>query len=155
MGDASQQPWRFIADGVMGGVSTGRLDIQRDGDAMVARMTGHVSTANNGGFIQIRLPIDPPLPLGLEGVRLVVRGNDQRYFVHLRSRNVQSPTLFHRAAFDAETAWREVRLPFAGFTASRAGLPPTPTALAISSVAVVAWGRDHEADVSVREIGFY
>ena len=41
--------WRFIADTVMGGVSTGQVEfVQEDGD-IHAHMTGSVSTKNNGG----------------------------------------------------------------------------------------------------------
>ena len=52
--DFKSQPdtrWQFIADTVMGGVSTGEIDfIELNGDAY-ARMRGNVSTENNGGFI--------------------------------------------------------------------------------------------------------
>ena len=50
--------WRFVTDGVMGGVSKGGLRFGRDPDGTAfARMTGDVSTANNGGFIQFRAGI--------------------------------------------------------------------------------------------------
>jgi hypothetical protein len=48
-----------------------------------------------------------------------------------------------------------VRLPFAAFRASggllRAELRPG----SLTSLAVVAYGRDHDADIAVREVGFY
>ena len=47
--------WQFIADTVMGGVSTGQVEFfQGEGNAY-AHMTGRVSTKNNGGFIQFRM----------------------------------------------------------------------------------------------------
>jgi len=86
--DFTVQPetrWRFFTDQVMGGVSTGGIGFVRDDGSSCARITGRVSTANPGGFIQMRLDLDNPPPEGTTGVRLVPRGNSQRYFVHLRT----------------------------------------------------------------------
>ena len=76
--------WRFIADTVMGGVSTGQVQFVQEAGDVYAHMTGNVSTENNGGFIQIRMELPTPPPKETVGVRLVVRGNKQRYFAHLR-----------------------------------------------------------------------
>ena len=46
--------WQYISDQTMGGVSDGQAILDKDGDMIFARLTGNVSTANNGGFIQIR-----------------------------------------------------------------------------------------------------
>jgi len=86
--DFTVQPetrWRFFTDQVMGGVSTGGIGFVRDDGSSCARITGRVSTANPGGFIQMRLDLDNPPPEGTTGVRLVPRGNSQRYFRHLRT----------------------------------------------------------------------
>lgn len=65
--------WQFIADTVMGGVSTGQVEfVQGEGNAY-AHMTGRVSTQNNGGFIQFRMELPAPLPKNASGLRLVVR----------------------------------------------------------------------------------
>ena len=41
--------WEFIADTVMGGISSGQLFFSIDDNANFARMVGKVSTENNGG----------------------------------------------------------------------------------------------------------
>jgi hypothetical protein len=41
------------------------------------------------------------------------------------------------------------------FEASGAMLRDVPRAGALTSVGIVAYGRDHEADIEVREVGFY
>src|SRR6056297_2596402 len=46
--------WQFFTDGVMGGISSGELTFEEERGNVHARMTGEVSTANNGGFIQMR-----------------------------------------------------------------------------------------------------
>ncbi len=147
--------WRFFSDTVMGGVSSGQLQFDSDHDRQWARMTGTVSTANNGGFIQMQRGIEPPLPAGLGGVRLVARGNEQRYFIHLRRTGESTPTAFYRAGFDVTSEWRETLLPFGLFTASSRGTPAIVAGFSIASVAIVAFGREHRADICVSEIGFY
>lgn len=50
--------------------------------------------------------------------------------------------------------WAEVRLPFAAFRPS-GGLPGAPPqAETLTSLAVAACGRDHDAEIEVREVGF-
>ncbi len=78
--DFKMQPetrWRFFTDQVMGGVSTGRVDFATEDGYAFARMAGRVSTANRGGFIQMRMDLATPPPEGTTGVRLMVRGNNQ------------------------------------------------------------------------------
>ena len=151
----SAQRWRFFSDGVMGGVSTGQMAILQDNGTSFARMTGRVSTANNGGFIQMRLDLPAPPPEATAGVRLVVRGNSQRYFVHLRTTGTVLPWQYYQAPFEVTGDWREVRIPLERFTPSGRLLRRVPQARSLSSVAVVAFGRDHQAEIDVREIAFY
>ena len=101
--DFTMQPetrWRFFTDQVMGGVSTGGVAFAEEDGTSFARMTGHVSTANRGGFIQMRLDLASPPPEGTTGVRLIVRGNAQRYFVHLRTGGTLLPWQYYQADFD-------------------------------------------------------
>jgi hypothetical protein len=139
----------------MGGVSSGRVVFSEEGGQPQARMTGRVSTANRGGFIQMRMELDAPPPDRATGVRLVVRGNGERYFVHLRTGGTILPWQYYQAGFDTTGTWTEVRLPFAAFRPSggllRAELRPG----SVTSLAVVAFGRDHDADIALREAGFY
>ena len=156
--DFTMQPetrWRFFTDQVMGGVSTGGVTFAQEDGLNFARMTGRVSTANRGGFIQMRLDLVSPPPEGTTGVRLIVRGNGQRYFVHLRTGGTLLPWQYYQAGFEVSESWTEVRLPLDAFTASGALLRSVPTPGSLSSVAVVAYGRDHDARIDVREVGFY
>ena len=50
----SVKNWKYVSDQVMGGVSEGNVSLEQDGDMVFARLTGDVSTRNNGGFIQLR-----------------------------------------------------------------------------------------------------
>ena len=156
--DFTMQPetrWRFFTDQVMGGASTGGVAFEVENGTPFARMTGHVSTANRGGFIQMRLDLASPPPEGTVGVRLIVRGNTQRYFVHLRTGSTLLPWQYYQAGFDVTGIWSEVRLPLDAFTASGALLRGVPKAGSLTSLAVVAYGRDHDSRIDVREVGFY
>ena len=147
--------WRFIADTVMGGTSNGQVDFVREDGDVHAHMTGSVSTENNGGFIQIRMELPTPPSAELAGVRLVVRGNRQRYFVHLRTGGTILPWQYYQAGFDVTPEWSEVRLPFTEFEASGGLLRTVPRPKSVKSVGIVAFGRDHDAEIDVREVGFY
>ena len=46
--------WKYQSDQVMGGVSKGGTSLMQDGDMFYLRLTGDVSTKNNGGFVQFR-----------------------------------------------------------------------------------------------------
>ena len=156
--DFTMQPetrWQFFTDQVMGGVSTGGITFAKEDGQPFARMTGRVSIANRGGFIQMSLDLASPPPEGTTGVRLLVRGNGQRYFVHLRTGGTILPWQYYQAGFDVTESWSEVRLPLDAFKASGGLLRNVPAPASLTSIAVVAFGRDHEARVDVREMGFY
>lgn len=156
--DFSKSPetlWDYVADTVMGGVSSGQVQFRSEGDVAFARLIGTVSTKNNGGFIQFRHKLPDRPDAGVSGVRLLVRGNGEQYFVHLRTRGTVLPWQYYQAEFPTSEDWTEVSLPLSAFKASGAMLRAIPVADEITSVGVVAYGRDHEARVDVSEIGFY
>ena len=62
--------WAYLADTVMGGVSQGGAEFS----AGALRLTGQVSTKNNGGFIQIRTRVDPTQAVGKSGIKIKVKG---------------------------------------------------------------------------------
>jgi len=150
-----QNRWDFFADTVMGGVSTGTVRYSQEDGASFARLTGNVSTQNKGGFIQFRSELKEKLPDNAKGVRLITRGNNQMYFVHLRTSGTVLPWQYYQGSFDATQNWTEVRIPFSAFKASGRMLRSEPRPPQVNSIAVVAFGRDHQALVDVQEIGFY
>jgi hypothetical protein len=147
--------WEFIADDVMGGVSKGSVSFEREGGIAYARMTGRVSTANNGGFLQFRRRLDQRLSDETKGVRLVARGNNEKYFIHLRTSGTMLPWQYYQSGFEVTGTWKELKLPLDSFKASGSLLRQTLKASSIRSVGIVAFGRDYNADIQVRELGFY
>ena len=76
--NSENRNWVYFTDNVMGGVSTGTfVYIDEDGENFY-RMTGNVSTENNGGFIQFATRVDN-IDKGLQGIKIKVRGNNEDY----------------------------------------------------------------------------
>lgn len=153
LSDPSQ--WAYFSDQVMGGVSDGRASFEQVDGQTVLRLSGTVSTANRGGFIQARRRLDAPLPAATQGVVLSVRGNDQTYFVNLRTTGTLLPWQYYQAAFEVSQSWQEIRIPFDAFIPSGRLLRKIPKTEDVRSIAIVAFGRDHSADLVVRAVGFY
>lgn len=150
--NAPQSRWDYVADTVMGGVSDGTIDFGRDGDRHFVRLTGTVSTDNNGGFIQVRTRFDEAIGDEASAVSLTVRGNGQRYYVFLRSRKATRPWHSYRASFVAGDDWHKVTLPIDQFEPSRDVLPDQIKPADIVGLGLVAYGGDFHADLSVADV---
>ena len=147
--------WKFIADTVMGGISSGQLSFSVDDNANFARMVGKVSTENNGGFIQFRRSVINGLPSKTKGLRLSLRGNGQKYFVHIRTKGTFLPWQYYQQSFMANEDWSETTMLLNEFRPSGVLLRKTIDPKSIKSIGIVAFGRDHEAEIDVRKISFF
>ena len=141
-------PWRFVSDQVMGGVSDGAMKTGQNPRHI--RLTGRVSTANNGGFIQMRRDL-APWPADTQAVVLKVKGDGQAYFAALRTSDATRPWHSYRARFAAPRDWAEITLPIADFQPSRDGMPPLDLTR-LTSIGLLAYGRDHAADLSLARL---
>lgn len=149
MTPASDLRWEYLADTVMGGVSQGEARME----AGALRLTGQVSTANRGGFIQARTEMQAGLPPAASGLRLRVKGNGERYFVHLRTTRTILPWQYYQQAFATGPDWAEVTLPLADFVASGRMMAGRIRPEDVRSIGIVAYGRDHVADLSLAALG--
>jgi len=144
--------WRYFSDRVMGGVSNGGAALEQEAGTTYARLTGEVSTANNGGFVQIRKDLSAELPPASTGLTVTVKGNGDPYFIHLRTTETGRPWEYYQAQFPTTDSWTDITLPWSAFKPSRNGLPTTFDPQTIRSVGIVAYGRDHTADLSVAQV---
>ncbi len=104
--------WRVVVDGVMGGLSSGRVEQRASG----LRFSGDLRLENNGGFSQIRAPIERGALEGADGLEIEVRGDGRTYIFDARVANRRMNASSYQQTFDtAEDAWITVRLPFADF----------------------------------------
>ncbi|MEO1748588.1 MAG: CIA30 family protein [Pseudomonadota bacterium] len=150
-----EKRWSYVADTVMGGVSTGSISFEDEAGTYFVRLTGDVSTENNGGFIQVRKRLPEAFPAKSVGLRLVVRGNGESYFVFLRSRLATRPWHSYRAKFATSGEWAATDLPLDEFTRSHSALPEDILPGDVTGIGIVAYGADYEADISVAEISLY
>jgi hypothetical protein len=146
--------WHYVSDQVMGGVSEGNLVIRTNAEESFAHLSGMVSTQNNGGFIQFRTDLKN-LDKDIQGIYARVKGNNQQYFIHLRTRGTILPWQYYQSAFMASDQWQIIKLPLDSFAPSSNWLRKAVKTKNIKSLGVVAFGRDHKADLRVSEIGFY
>ena len=151
--------WQYVSDRVMGGVSDGQVTLEQDGEMYFARLTGNVSTKNNGGFIQVRANVSfansEKDGNNLQGVRLNVRGNGETYYIHIRTNDSWSPSDYYFATFKTDSDWQMINLPFDNFQRRRGSNEKTLDAKNITSFGIVAYGRDYTSDVSISTIEFY
>lgn len=146
--------WRLVSDGVMGGLSQGMLcpEFYRERAALTLR--GEVTTANNGGFLQMALALVPVYDASrFRGVRLTVAGNGERYNLHLRTLDLERPWQSYRATFTTTADWQTVELAFAALNAHRTAEPFRPERL--TSLGLVAIGRDFRAELRLAYAVFY
>ena len=160
--------WKYVSDRVMGGISEGNVYLEKDGDTSFARLTGDVSTRNNGGFIQLRSAVSlfkkPKMfqlihdankeGQELQGVRLNVRGNGEIYHVMIRTYFTWRPSDYYYHTFEAGDDWSQVVMPFSAFKRSTS----KTSKLDINDIrdfGIVAYGRDFNSDVSISEVSFY
>ena len=143
--------WVYLADRVMGGISEGTAQFEDQ----VIRLSGEVSTANNGGFIQVRSPVLWEAAKGKTGIRLTVKGNGDQYFLHIRSTDTRLPWHYYQHSFQASGAWSEISLPFEDFEKSSSLLRATLGQSKIKTIGIVAYGKDYSADVLVKRLEFY
>ncbi len=149
--------WRGVSDQVMGGVSEATVGHDTIDSRPCLRLSGDVRLENNGGFIQAALD----LALSGEnldasdyaGLRLVVRGNGERYSVHFRTPDNIRPWQSYRAHFTVGPNWETIYLPFSAFVPYRLEAPLDITRL--RRIGLVAIGRAFAADLMVSELSFY
>jgi len=117
--DAAKQ-WQTVNDGVMGGVSDGRVRITDKG---IMEFYGTLSLENNGGFASVR---SKSKPLGLKEGDVIVarlRGDGREYYL-----NATVPTFriafSYRASFETKAdEWQEVKVPLKELQATSFGRP--------------------------------
>ena len=149
--------WACLTDGVMGGVSEGRLRPAQLAGRAALHLTGEVRLENNGGFVQMALDLAPGGGVldasAWTGIAVTVRGNGAGYGLHLRTDRVTRPWQSWRQGFVAPEEWSELRLPFVGFAAHRIDAPLEPRRL--RRLGLVAIGRAFRADLALADLRFY
>jgi peptide methionine sulfoxide reductase msrA/msrB len=147
--------WELV--GEQGSLSpAGKVETLEQEGRTCLRVTGAVK-AGPGGAIQARRslmarrrPLDGHL---YAGVRLMAKGNGESYAVYLRTRDTRYPQQNYQAQFATSGQWQEVKLPFKSFVAT--GVRQLLNPAELTGIAVVAAGKEFNADLAIDEIGLY
>ena len=147
--DNFQEPnqWNYVADTVMGGISTGGVEFKDIEGKTIALLTGNVTTENNGGFIQIRRDLRSINLEDINLIKLTAKGNNQKYFVFLRTTGTKLPWQYYQSEFTVNESFNEFKK--SGMLMSNKVNPKK-----ITSIGIVAFGRDHYANISIKELEF-
>ncbi|MGC6487262.1 MAG: CIA30 family protein [Planctomycetota bacterium] len=106
--------WNTVLDGVMGGLSTGRVSQPEPG---LLRFTGDLSLENNGGFSQMRTAVAQGALRGADGLVLEVKGDGRTYNFDIRQSTVRMMAGSYQQSFETEAGeWTKVTLPLDQFT---------------------------------------
>ena len=146
--------WYFITDQVMGGISTGTYNYKKINNDNVVKITGNVSTKNNGGFIQVRRYLNNINLKNAKNVEVIAKGNNEKYFIHLRTSGTILPWQYYQISFKVVNDFKIFKLPINEFKRSSVFLSKQINPKNITSIGVVAFGRDHSADIYIKEINF-
>ena len=147
--------WSYTSDRVMGGVSNGGGAYETVDDRISIRLYGDVSTAQNGGFIQVSLRIDGRRITAKDyaGIEIDVLGNGEDYNVHVTTTRSFPPWRFYKHTFATTETWTRIRLPWSDFTSETFRQPLDPST--INRLNLTAYARDFEADLAVSRIALY
>ena len=142
----------------MGGVSEGGTSVGLDSEGPYVRLEGSVSTANNGGFIQIRRNVSEQ-PKNLKGILLKVRGNGEMYYIHVNTNETiflpQQYRIYYQASFPTSKNWSEIKIPFLTFKRSSTQISKYLKGKNLKTIGFLAYGRNHNALLEIKHLSFY
>ena len=98
--------WIVVDDGVMGGLSLGKIDIDNSGNGIYK---GYVSLENYGGFSSIRLSKKVKNIKEFQYIILSVHGDNKYYQFRIRSDYYDRHVYVHK--FYAKDEWQEIKIP--------------------------------------------
>lgn len=149
--------WEFVADTVMGGVSTGNCQVETYKGRKATVLRGDVSLEDNGGFVQIAADLNTDgrsCDLSAwDGFELTVCGNTATYDFRLRTDALSRPWQSFRTDFVAPPEWQTVRLPFADVTPHKTDA--TFDAAGLRRIGILAIGREMQAEIAVTSVHLY
>lgn len=106
--DASTTNWRVVDDGVMGGLSQGKLKVDNEGNGLYS---GTVSIENNGGFSSLRYRFDAIETSEDQSIVLRIKGDGKKYQFRVKDKVNQYYSYIY--TFQTSGEWQTVKIPLA------------------------------------------
>ncbi len=147
-------PWTVVSDQVMGGVSSAALRQDDRHDSICTCLAGQTRLEHNGGFVQMKLDIEPSWSCAdYGGIFIELCGAPHDYNLHIKTNQLDKPWQSFRCTLPVGPQWTRFIVPYGQLLAHRTEAELQP--VDIKSVAVVAIGTAFEVDVCVRRFGFF
>lgn len=107
----TENRWRIVNDGVMGGLSSSKVIVQDD----KIIFSGNVSLENNGGFASLRSPVKDYNFENFSGIEIRIKGDGNRYSISMKE-TTYFTGLFYTSTFETKKdEWITVKIPFDQF----------------------------------------
>lgn len=146
--------WQGFTDRVMGGRSEIQAGYREHDGGHALYMQGPVRLENNGGFIQVRLPLGANREgfdaSAYAGVAITLRGRPGPYFLHIRNHETQRVWQYYRAALEVDEHWQRLVVSFADFDSEH--LRGALDTRQLRSLAIVAYGEAFEAELEISRL---
>ena len=105
-------PWSLISDQVMGGVSSATQLQEERHNSPCTCLVGRTRLDNNGGFVQIKLDIEPgALSADYKGLFIELAGNANDYNLHVKTAQLTRPWQSFRYTLSVEPQWTRFVVP--------------------------------------------
>jgi hypothetical protein len=114
----SNDKWRIVNDGVMGGLSSSKVSINEDGKIL---FSGKVSLENNGGFASLRSPIKNYKFEKYSGIEIRVKGDGKKYSISMKETSYFTGSFYTVNFQTINDEWTTLKIPFTSFTLSYFG----------------------------------
>lgn len=108
--------WQIVGDNVMGGISTGTFEINKQGKGV---FQGEVSLANNGGFSLVRYRFQEIKLMSTQKVVLKIKGDGKKYQFRIKSNS--SDKYSYITNFLTTGEWQRIEIPFYSMQAKYRG----------------------------------
>ena len=116
---------------------------------------GNVST-DGGGFLMFRKEIDNNSLDNFSKVKFKARGNNEKYFIHIKTKGSFFPWVRYLAEFEVTEEWKDFEIEFSKFvrysnkTPKKRKLNPSKIRL----IGVEASGRDFDMNIDIALMSF-
>ena len=108
----TENKWRIVNDGVMGGLSSSKVFI--DGDSKII-FSGNVSLENNGGFASLRSPVKNYNFENFSGIEIKIKGDGKLYSFSMKETSYFNG-YFYTSSFETKKdEWNVVQISFNQF----------------------------------------
>ena len=108
----TENQWRIVNDGVMGGLSSSNVNVNEDNKIV---FNGIVSLENNGGFASLRSPVKDYNFEKFTGLEIKIKGDGKRYSVSMKETSYFNGYFYTNSFETKKDEWIVVQIPFNQF----------------------------------------